>query len=47
MKSVRKNQFKSFEISGGGGIISDYEFLLSILNAFTLALKSVTQGVTM
>ena len=37
MMNVRKKQFKSFEISGRGrDIISDYEFLLSILNAFTV-----------
>ena len=37
MMNVRKKQFKSFEISTEGiVIISDYEFLLSILNAFTV-----------
>ena len=37
MMNVHKKQFKSFEISGRGrDIISDYEFLLSILNAFTV-----------
>ena len=35
MMNVREKQFKSFEISGEEDIISDYEFLLSILNAFT------------
>ena len=37
MMKVRKKQFKSFEISGRGrDIISHCEFLLSILNTFTV-----------
>ena len=36
MMNVRKKQFKSFWNFRGRDIISDYEFLLSILNAFTV-----------
>ena len=31
----RKQQFKSFEVSSGRNIVSDYEFLLLVMNAFT------------
>ena len=46
MMNVGKKQFKSFEIRGRD-IISDYEFLLSILNTFTVGTKSITQDVMM